>query len=414
MYSGMNDRLKIAYLAPEIPALSATFVYNEILELEKTGVSVVPVSVHRPGTPAEDEAVQDLVKRTHYLYETPLSGVIRDNLRMVLSHPLRFTRTFLIACTDALGMSARPRTALGIMYRFFAASTMAGILIRNRCRHIHAHFAHVPTDIAMYASSLAGIPYSFTAHANDLFERGWLLKEKARRSAFTVVISRFNKEFLVNSGAHENKIHVIHCGVDSRTFPAGRSRRRSKTLKIGTLGRMVEKKGFDTLIDAVGILSDSGRSLSITIAGDGPLLQALNEQARMIGLDGSIIFPGPISHDSVSSWLKSLDIFILPCRKDTNGDMDGIPVVLMEAMLSGIPVVSTRISGIPELIEDGVSGCLADPDDPSELAGAIERIADDPDFSKTIRKNARNKVLSDFDLVKNTKKLAELYKECIG
>ncbi|MBN2299130.1 MAG: glycosyltransferase family 4 protein, partial [Deltaproteobacteria bacterium] len=256
-------------------------------------------------------------------------------------------------------------------------------------------------------------PYSFTAHANDIFERGWLLKEKVERSAFTVVISEFNKDFLIKNRAPENKIHVIHCGVDSSLFQAGKSMRISKPLKIGALGRMVEKKGFDTLIDAGRILLDSGKSLRIHIAGDGPLMKDLSKQARVMGFTDNVILSGPLPHDSVSSWLKGLDIFVLPCRKDSNGDMDGIPVVLMEAMLSGVPVVSTRISGIPELIQDGVTGCLADPDNPSELAAAIDRIAGDSRFRKTLTTNAKKKVREEFDLSRNTGRRAELYKESI-
>ncbi|HHO75099.1 MAG TPA: colanic acid biosynthesis glycosyltransferase WcaL [Deltaproteobacteria bacterium] len=410
----MEKRLKIAYLAPEIPALSATFVYNEILELEKTGISVVPVSVHRPGTSAMEKAAKELGKRTHCLYETPLAGFITDNARMFLTNPAGFMKTLCTASRDALGMLAHPRTALGIMYRFCVASTLAKILIENRCRHIHAHFAHIPTDIAMYASSLAGISYSFTAHANDLFERGWLLKEKVQRSGFSAVISGFNKDFLMKNRAPGDKIHVIHCGVDSGTFQPRKRRRTSKTLQIGSLGRMVGKKGFDVLIDTAGILIDSGRSLHMDIAGDGPLMDDLRRQAELKGLADHISFPGPIAHEDVSSWLQDQDIFVLPCRKDNNGDMDGIPVVLMEAMLSGVPVVSTRISGIPELIEDGITGCLAAPDNPSELAAAIEKIAGNSRFRKIITENAAKRVLLDFDLAENTARLAHLYKEVIG
>ena len=409
----MERRLKIAYLAPEIPALSATFVYNEILELEKTGICVVPVSVHKPGTIAREKAAQELGQRAHYLYKTPFAGFVQDNIKIFLSKPNRFIKTFFQAGRDALSAGATTRTRMGIMYRFLAASTLAKILSSNNCRHLHAHFAHIPTDIAMYASSLAGITYSFTAHANDLFERGWLLKEKVERSGFTVVISKFNKDFLIKNGAPGNKIHVIHCGVDSGTFQARKRRRISKTLKIGTLGRMVEKKGFDLLIDAGKILRDSGKSLRIDFAGDGPLMEDLRKQVQSTGLIDDIIFSGPIAHENVSSWLNNLDIFVLPCRKDNNGDMDGIPVVLMEAMLSGVPVASTRISGIPELIEDGITGCLADPDNPFELAGAIDRIADDSKFRKVITNNAAEKVRLDFNLTKNTMRLAQLYKEII-
>ncbi len=406
----MNNNMTIAYLAPEIPALSATFVYNEILEVEKHGITVVPISVHVPGAKALEGPAQELAERTCYLYRHSLHDFLRDALIMSFTKPQRFVKALLYAGRDALHVGPVSRTAAGILYRFFAASTVARILIRQNCTHIHAHFAHIPADIVMYASLMTGVPYSFTAHANDIFVRGWLLDEKVRRSKFAVAISGFNRDFLAAQGAPRDKIQVIHCGVDSGSFTRRETTSIRYPVKLGSLGRMVEKKGFNVLIDACRILKSSGVSFAVEIAGDGPLKQELLMQASLSGLSGEIKFIGSLGHDKVPGWLKELDLFVLPCKEDHDGDMDGIPVVLMEAMLSGVPVVSTRLTGIPELIEDRVTGYLADPGDPRSLASAIKEAIRDPQVPGNIIREAIDKVHDHFDLSKNASNLEDLFR----
>ncbi len=402
--------MKIAYLAPEIPALSATFVYGEILEMERNGLAVVPVSVHVPGAMAVEEAARGLADRTCYLYRTGLPGFLRDAGALLRENPSRFLRTLICAVTDSLHAGALNRVAAGLVYRFLAAATAARILMARGCSHIHAHFAHVPTDIAMYASLLAGIPFSFTAHANDIFVRAWLLDVKVKRSAFAVAISAYNREFLKAKGAPAEKIHVVHCGVDPAAFVPRTPPEPHQGIRIGSLGRMVDKKGFDVLIRACRVLKDSGTGFTLELAGDGPLREELARYACSLGLAAEVAFPGPLGHDAVPAWLKRLDAFVLPCRRDHEGDMDGIPVVLMEAMLSGVPVVSTRISGIPELIEDRVSGYLADPEDAFGLASAVREAAADALHRDRIASNAIARVKDRFDLSRNARTLAGLFR----
>lgn len=407
----MNNNMTIAYLAPEIPALSATFVYNEILEVEKHGIRVVPISVHVPGVQALEGPARELAERTCYLYRNSLPVFLRDALVLSFTRSEEFFKALRHAGRDALHVGPFNRTAAGILYRFLAASRVARILIEQNCAHIHAHFAHIPTDIAMYASLMTGVPYSFTAHANDIFVRGWLLDEKVRRAKFAIAISEFNRDYLTAQGAPADKIRVVHCGVDSGSFTRREPADIHHPVRLGSLGRMVEKKGFDVLIDACRILKISGVPFFVELAGDGPLMQELLMQASSSGLSDEIRFIGSLSHDKVPEWLKSLDLFVLPCRKDREGDMDGIPVVLMEAMLSGVPVVSTRLTGIPELIEDRVTGYLADPGDPRSLASAIEQSVRCSQASGTIIREAIDKVHTDFDLSKNAGNLADLFRK---
>lgn len=409
MNKAMNAKAKIAYLAPELPSISETFVYNEILELEKQGLSVTPISVRRPGTLAAEEAARRLADRTTYLYALPRAERGNNVIRMMKSRPGPFVKTLLLALRDAASLKSLGRVPAGVLYRFFAASTAARVLLENECSHLHAHFAHVPADIAMYASLITGIPFSFTSHANDLFVHGWLLKEKIERSAFAVTISEFNRKLLMDLGADGRKIHVVHCGVDPSTFVPREPRELVRPVRIGSLGRMVEKKGFDLLLDACGMLRTQDMKFVLELAGDGPLKQELTTRAAMKGLGKDVVFLGPMSHDKVSEWLKGLDVFALACKKDREGDMDGIPVVLMEAMLSGVPVVSTRVSGIPELIGDKVTGWLADKPDAVGFATALHAAILDGGVASGILANAQAKVREEFDLSKNARTLARLY-----
>jgi glycosyltransferase involved in cell wall biosynthesis len=324
---------------------------------------------------------------------------------------VRYFSTLATAVADAGQMGLLNRVGLGLLYRFFIAARVARILLREDCRHLHVHFAHIPTDIAMYAAGVSAVSFSFTAHANDLFERGWLLEKKVQRARFAVTISEYNRQLIKKNGGAEHKIHVIRCGVDHTAFTARSGRAENSVPTIGTLGRMVEKKGVDDLIRACKMLRDRNVDFSVEIAGDGPLLPELQQLVDDSDLSAQVHFKGPLSHDQVPQWLQTLDVFVLACKKDRNGDMDGIPVVLMEAMLAGVPVISTRISGIPELIQDGQSGLLAEPASPDHLARAIARLLSDETLYTDLRKKAIDKVQTEFDLSDNVARLDELFKE---
>jgi glycosyltransferase involved in cell wall biosynthesis len=407
----MKNPGNIAYLAPEIPALSATFITSEILRLEDGGYRVVPLSMHQPHSPAIGQALEDLGSRTEYLYRTTKSKVLLDNLSMLIRRPQGYFGTLATAVADAVQMGLLNRVGRGLIYRFFIAARVARILLREGCQHLHAHFAHVSTDIAMYAAGISTIPFSFTAHANDIFERGWLLDKKVQRARFAVTISEYNRQLIKKSGGAEHKIHVIRCGVDHQAFAARIGRAENPVPKIGTLGRMVEKKGIDDLIRACKILRDRNMAFRVEIAGDGPLLNELQQLVDDLGLSTQVRFIGPLSHAQVPQWLQALDVFVLACKKDRNGDMDGIPVVLMEAMLAGVPVISTRISGIPELIEDGHNGLLAEPASPDHLGRTIARLMTDETLYRDLRKNAIARVQTEFDLSNNVARLNQLFKE---
>lgn len=407
----MDGKLKrIAYIGMEIPALSATFVYNEIFSLEKINFRVTPISVHYPNDSAAGNNIIELKNRTYFLYRNSIWAFILANIRCMFRFTSGYFNTLLMSISDSLKVGIFSHTGKGILYRFFVSPKAAAIILKSGCLHIHAHFAHIATDIAMYASGISGIPFSFTSHANDLFQRGWLLKEKVERSKFAVTISEYNRHFLADNGAPIDKIHVIHCGVDTESFKPRTLVCKSDTPKIGTIGRMVDKKGFDILIDACEILYKKGQPFNLEIAGSGPLHDDLQKHVNDNNLSERITLIGALPHDKVSDWLKSKDIFVLPCKKDRYGDMDGIPVVLMEAMAMGVPIISSRISGIPELVNDGITGLLIEENNTEALSEAIIKIVSDIWLRDKIIMNGIEKVRNDFCLSKNVKILSDLFK----
>ncbi len=407
----MSTLRKIAYLAPEIPALSATFVYNEIFAMEKQGVEVLPISVHQPHAPAKGEEVEALKQATIILYGNSLLALLQSNLKTLFSHPLRYLRTFGTLFKDMLCLKSTPRTAVGQLYRFLVASKLAAILKSHHCQHIHVHFAHVPTDIAMYASSLSDIPFSVTAHANDIFERGWLLRQKCQRAKFFATISEFNKRYLLTKQCDEKKIEIIRCGVDSQLFQQRPARPIQRPAKIGLVGRFVEKKGIETLLQAAAVLRQDGVEIKVELAGDGPLLGEMKSLVQSLGIEGDVTFLGSLPHHAVSGFITSLDIFALPCVEDSQGDKDGIPVVLMEAMLSGVPVISSRLSGIPELVVDDQTGYLIDPKNINQLIEAIKMMISQPETTQRLINNAVTHVANEYDLFKNAQKLKSLIEQ---
>jgi len=406
--------MKIAYLAPEIPALSATFVYNEILELEKQGFEISPFTVHKTTTTFEDVAITKLQNKVVTIYTQNKLKVLVSHFKQIIQSPKDYLSAFRLLFSDIIDVGIISRTALGLVFRFFYAAKLADFLIASKCEHIHVHFAHVPTDLAMYAAKIANISFSVTAHANDLFERAWLLKQKVFRAAFFATISEFNKDFLINKGAVAEKIFIVRCGVNAEQFTQRDNFISARPPKIGILGRLVEKKGVDTLIQAVADLKTQGIMVELFIAGSGELLNDLKVLVKELDLsENEVKFLGSIPHKKVAKFIKSLDMFVLPCKQDKTGDMDGIPVVLMEAMLLGVPVISTAVSGIPELVINQKTGLLVEAENKQQLSAAIKTLLENKTLTKQLELNAIEKVKIEFNLSKNVANLAHLFKQYV-
>ncbi|WGL15253.1 glycosyltransferase [Microbulbifer bruguierae] len=401
-----NLEIVIAYLAPEIPGASSTFVYNEILELEKLGIEIHPYSLHTVAKNSENKNIQKIANSCEYLYEKSLIAIAFGNIISIFQSPLRYFDAFGTCLLDTFRCFKQPRVAAGLLYRFFVGGSMAVSLRENGINHLHCHFSHIATDVGMYAALQTGIPFSFTAHANDIFERGYLLKEKGRRAKFIATISNYNISILSNVGIKREKLKLVRCGVDTEKFiPRKKTEPTAYMQTIGFLGRLVEKKGVDLLIFAMRKLINEGLKVRLEIMGSGPLENDLHALVVELELEEHVIFGGGLHHDQVAEWFETIDYFAFAGKKDKNGDMDGIPVVIMEAMMRGVPVIATSISGIPELVRKNETGRLAKPTSES-LADEMMTLLTEPESERNRRvRRAIIVVSEEFNLAKNTKQL---------
>lgn len=392
----------IAYLESELPALSATFVYEELHALERRGLRIVPITLREPISPAKGQ--EALAMRTQVLYDRSPPAMA---MRALMTIP-----TFGGAAFKALGWLLGDMLALGpwranawkLAYQWLVGAHLADVLRREGCSHLHVHFANAPAQVAMYASAFSGVPFTIMAHANDIFEHGLLLPQKARRAVKLLTISRFNVDFLRSVGVPEERTGLVRCGVTLPTRGDVPEYVPKSSYRIGTLCRLTEKKGIDDLLRAVALLRDAP-AVEVHIGGQGPLRQSLESLARELGVSDRVHFNGPIAHEDVGAWMRSLDVFALACKTDANGDMDGIPVVLMEAMSQRVPVVSTWLSGIPELVVHEQTGLLARPGDPASLAAELRRLLGDTTLCKRLAGAAVSHVQTEFGQEKNIDRL---------
>ena len=393
---------KIAYLAPEIPSVSGTFVFREMGALEaNAGVTVLPYTLRSISAAAVASDGRNFLGRTGVVYGSPVQ-MLQGMLAFALRHPLRTLATAAQALGDAVRVDAGRRWK--IVPKLAAALWLARELEVHGAEHLHVHFAHAPATVGMYAARAARIPFSVTAHANDIYVNPELLQEKIERARPFVTISEANRTHLRGRfGAIADRIKIVRCGVDSTLFQPRIERARRDT--VFAVGRLVAKKGLDLLVESMALLPSRTRCV---IAGDGPERTELERRSEELGLGDRIQFLGAIPTGQIREWMARADVFALPCRRARDGDIDGIPVVLMEAMASGLPVVSVGVSGVPELVLDGRTGLLAREGDSRSLADAIQRLMDHPDEARGLAKEAYAHVTAHFDQRENALRLLEL------
>jgi glycosyltransferase involved in cell wall biosynthesis len=289
-----------------------------------------------------------------------------------------------------------------------------GVLLAELARragvgHLHAHFANHPATVAWVAHRLSGIPFSFTAHGSDLHRHQQMLELKARDAAFAFTVSDYNRRFVAErcGRATADRIELLRCGTDLDAFrPATRGLPNSAPFTILCIGALRAVKGHRVLIAACGLLRERGIDFRCHLVGDGPLAEELRRQVGRLGLVEHIVFEGALARPEVLARMAEADVAVLASVRDHRGRREGIPVVLIEAMACGLPVVASRISGIPELVEEGRSGLLFQPGDPVALARSLERLVGDPALREQLGRHGRLKVASDFDLRKNAGELA--------
>ncbi len=381
------------------PRISETFISNEILLLEELGIKLHIVSMRWPRETFCHESVDRIKAAVDYLPETFLTSLpvlLPQNLMLATKQP----RRYLSALRTALRRFLRTRKSATFKHLFQAGYLVNKLLPGSNITHFHAHFAHSPTSVAFFASLLSGIPFSFTAHAKDIYTTDPAqLREKMAHARFVVTCTEYNRRHLTRlSGNAGPAVSRIYHGIDVGLFsshPTGVS--PSPPYRILTVSRMTAKKGLPTVYKALGLLRDRGIAFDHTLIGDGEERDSLKKLIKDLGLEPFCRWMGTMPHDAVIRQYQRADLFVLGCEIAANGDRDGIPNVCVESMAMGVPVVATRISAIPELVENGKTGLLVDPGNPESLADAMIKALTDTDLRQEMITAARDRVIRDFN-----------------
>lgn len=393
----------VAYVTGEHPRVSHTFIQREMDALRARGVEVIACSIRRAG-PEQlvDEVLRAEAARTFHVIEAARRPwrLLADHAAAFAASPRRWLSTLALAWRVR---SPGLKGALWALFYFAEAGVLAAELKRRGARRLHNHFADSSGTATMLAAELAGLPFGFTMHGPTLFFEAprWRLDVKIARADLAVCISRFcrSQGMLFSDPAHWDKLHIVHCGVDPALYDRPR-RPAAGERRLLFVGRLARVKGLAVLFEAFAALRATRPDLVLELIGDGPDRAWLEARAAARGLSGAVRFLGYRPPEAVAEALAGADVFVLPSFAE------GVPVVLMEAMASRTPVVATRVGGVQELVEDGVSGLTVPPGDPAALEAALARLLDDPDLRARMGEAGRATVTAEFDAAAEAAKLA--------
>jgi glycosyltransferase involved in cell wall biosynthesis len=394
--------LAVAYVASRYPKLTETFVFREIAELERQGHSVLcfafalgdAAAVHPDARAAARLVVLPEARR-----------VAAAQLYWLRRRPAGYLRVW----ARCLAESARSPAMLARTLAAVPVGAALGRAVGERdIDHIHAHWATHPTTAALVASALAGVPFSFTAHAHDLQIDTAMLPWKLRRAAFAVTVSEFNRHVLEEL-APGARVEVVRCGIDPQLFrPEPPRSDAHRPFRVSCVGRLAPEKGQEHLLRALALLERDRRPVSCTFVGAGGDRRRLERIAAALRLTG-VVFRGGLGSDGVRRVLADSDAMVLPSVRLPSGRTEGLPVALMEAMSMAVPVVASRVAGVPELVRDGETGVLVDPGSERQIAEAITRLMDDEPFARRIGQAGRELIHREHDLERSARRLVLLF-----
>ena len=390
-----------AYVLKMYPRFSETFIVSEILAREAAGDRIEIFSLRPPTDPRFHHELARV--------QAPVTYIERPSRTVDLWESLR--------TAEAAGLTA----ALGRNFADLAAATaddavqsinLATALQGRNIRHMHVHFASVATTVARLASALTGIPFSFTAHAVDIFREPLVdadLRAKLEQAHHAITISSYNLNYLRRRfPASTSRLHLVRNGLELARFPYRDPKPLAGTVRVAAVGRLVEKKGFQHLLPAAAELRDHGFDLEVRIAGTGVLGDQLEAEIARLGLRGQVTLIGPQTQDQIHELLSSADIFVAPCVVGSDGNADGMPTVLLEAMATGVPCISTAVTGIPEVIRNGKTGLLVRPGNPHALARAIQQLGSPRTDRAALARSARALIEDEFDVHRQAAMLRSL------
>ena len=407
--AGNQQSLKVAYIMSRFPKLTETFILYEMLAMQKEGVEVEVYPLLREKTEEMHPEAISFVQAAHFQPFISLP-ILRANFHFLFRKPGAYWGALWTLLRANWGSFRFLSGALGIFPKsvLFARQMQA-----QGIDHVHAHFASHPAAAGFIIHRLVGIPYSFTAHGSDLHRDRHMLNEKVAEAAFVVAISTYNKELIISEcrGNYREKVIVIHCGVNTSVFQyrPGNTHLESENqpYQIICVGTLHEVKGQAYLIQACRKLQDKGIDFQCHFVGDGPDREALLKLAEDEGIAAKLCFHGQQKQAAIARLLQDVDVLVAPSVPTSDGRREGIPVVLIEAMSSGVPVIASNISGIPELVVDGSTGLLVPARDVLGLVEALEQYYREPALRQRLGQAGRQKVVEEFDLYKNALSLVE-------
>ena len=388
----------VAFVLKGYPRLSETFIAQEIEALERRGLDILIVSLRHPTDkkrhPVHDRIQAPLLYLPEYLYQEPLR-VLRGWWRA--RRLPGYGETVKLWWRD-LRRDCTPNRIRRLGQAFVLAAELPA-----KYRHLHAHFVHTPGSVTRYAAHLLGLPWTASAHARDLWiTPDWEKIEKFSDCRWAVTCNAHNVAHLTQLGIGD-KVTLVYHGIDLERFPPGPARPLrdgndpTDPVRLLSVGRAVEKKGYDILLQALAALP-APLHWRFAHIGGGPLLPQLRQQAEQLGIDGRIVWHGAQAQAAVIEACRAADLFVLASRKDKDGDMDGLPNVLMEAQSQGLACLSTSFSAIPELILDGETGLLVPPNDAPALSAALTRLIADPALRQQLGSAGEQRVRTQFSM----------------
>ena len=376
-----------------------TFSVHELLAVREQGVRVTAFNSFRPFTQPYAEA-ESLRQESRY-FPDGYRGLVASQLGSAAASPSGSAR----AAAFVLRHRLPPRLLV-------LSAHYARCVRRDGIQVLHATYGTTPATIAMLTSWMAGVPYGFTCHAYEMFLPNPLLPSKVEHAAYVTVVSEFAKRFVVERfGVRADKLRVVYLGVDTQAIQQRPPRAAAPPYVVACVASLVPPKGHSVLLRACRRLVERGLAVRVRLVGDGELRPALERQQGELGLAAHAELLGWRPPDEVMRILNAADAFTLPCVVDADGNRDGIPVALMEAMAIGLPVVSTTVSGIPELIENDVSGLLVPSGDDAALADALQRTLTDAALAARLGAAARRRIEGRFDRRASASRMIELFRD---
>jgi len=397
--------MRLGYLYSRYPVISQTFCDAEMLALEGRGIGLVIGSVYPPLTSLRHEYIARFSAPIHYAPPQEILRILERNAKTTRKWPRDLVEQHESRYGSTAKAEQRARNAL-YFAEFFA---------RSGVDHVHVHFANRAAHTAVFLKEISGIPFSVTAHGQDFMKdlgSDDLLREICAAAEFVAAETDYSRDLLRQRCPDSaTKIHRVYNGIDLKRFPSPRSTDGSRVPRIVSVGRLVAFKGFDDLIDACAELARRRIEFVCDIIGDGPLRETLQAKIEQLDLSSRVNLLGSLSQGAVLEKLQSADIFALASTTDAQGATDVFPTVILEAMASARPVVSTHLAGIPELVVDGQTGMLAPPGDSTALAGALEQLLRDSELRLRFRQAGRARIEQHFRIEQTVAPLIDLFQK---